>query len=87
MPMKAELGDCGAAETNAGGNSLPQSRARLGLGRHASAREAQVQTPVFNFLKIKLKASCCLSAAKLRVFSFAAEGYSSVPTNPDSMPR
>lgn len=86
--MKVELGDCGAAETNAGGEySLPQSRAQPGLGQRSSAREAQVQTLVFNFLKIKLKASCCLSAAKLRVFSFAAEGYNSVPTNPDSMPR
>lgn len=86
--MKVELGDCGAAETNAGGEySLPQSRAQPGLGQRASAREAHVQTLVFNFLKIKLKASCCLSAAKLRVFSFAAEGYSFVPTNPDSMPR
>lgn len=46
-----------------------------------------MQALVFNFLKIKLKTSCCLSAAKLRVFSFAAVGYSSHPTNSDSIPK
>lgn len=73
-------------QTQAGIQSATE-QSSAGAGTALLCKEAQVQTPVFNFLKIKLKASCCLSAAKLRVFSFAAEGYSSVPTNPDAIPR
>lgn len=87
MQMEVELWGSGAATATQAGIQPAAKRSSAGLGWHVSGREAQVQTLVFNFLKIKVKVSCCLLAAKLRAFSSPAEGYSCIPTNPGPIPR